>query len=194
MSTKTLMREKARKIRDTLTPAEAESFSREICNTVRNELNGEETVLLYTSKAPEVDTRPLMECLLSEGVRVVVPIIERETRTLRLSYLDDISVLVTSTFSVPEPVGNEVPARSEDIKTVIVPMLAFDRSGHRLGYGAGYYDRFLSGNRDTKKIGIAFSCQEVPSVPADENDIPMDIIVTEKEKIRCTDTRKGPGN
>ena len=87
---------------------------------------------------------PLIRHLLQKGVRVVVPIIERETRTLRLSCLEDPGDLVISTFSVPEPIGNEIPVCGEDLEVIIVPLLAFDRAGHRLGYGAGYYDRFLS--------------------------------------------------
>jgi 5-formyltetrahydrofolate cyclo-ligase len=66
-------------------------------------------------------------------------------------------------------------------------MLAFDRSGHRLGYGAGYYDRFLESNPHLLKIGLAFSCQEAQSLPSDAHDIRMDIIITEDEVIDCRD-------
>jgi len=125
---------------------------------------------------------------------VVVPIIERDTRSLRLSLINDPSVLVCSTFSVPEPIGNEIPACEDDIGAVVVPLIAFDRNGHRLGYGAGYYDRFLSGNPGLTKIGVAFSCQEVPETPADENDIAMDAIVTEHEVIRCHGHLSGSGD
>jgi 5-formyltetrahydrofolate cyclo-ligase len=58
-------------------------------------------------------------------------------------------------------------------------MLGFDRKGGRIGYGAGYYDRFLSKNPGLRKIGIAFACQEVDNLPVDENDIRMDAIITE---------------
>jgi 5-formyltetrahydrofolate cyclo-ligase len=163
----------------------AGSFSRSICDALCQRLNGEKTVMVYVSKPPEVDMMPLIRHLLQRGVRVVVPIIERETRTLRLSCLEDPGDLVCSTFMVPEPIGKEIPARGEDLEVVIVPLLAFDRSGHRLGYGAGYYDRFLSMYPQAKKIGAAFSCQEIGSVPADENDVAMDLIVTEREIISC---------
>ena len=141
--------------------------------------------MVYVPKPPEVDTMPLIRHLLQQGVRVVVPIIERETRTLRLSCLEDPDNLVISTFSVPEPIGKEIPVCGEDLEVVIVPLLAFDRAGHRLGYGAGYYDRFLSLYPRAKKIGAAFSCQEIRSVPADDNDVAMDMIVTERETITC---------
>jgi 5-formyltetrahydrofolate cyclo-ligase len=59
-------------------------------------------------------------------------------------------------------------------------MLGFDRTGGRIGYGAGYYDRFLAKNQNVRKIGIAFACQEYDNLPADENDIPMDSVITEE--------------
>jgi 5-formyltetrahydrofolate cyclo-ligase len=75
---------------------------------------------------------------------VIVPIIERETRTLRLSYLTNPDVLITSTFNVPEPIGNEIPVSADTVEVAIIPLIAFDLHGNRLGYGAGYYDRFLT--------------------------------------------------
>ena len=109
-----------------------------------------------------------------------MPIIVKEDISLRLSYLKDLSVLVPSTFGVPEPIGSEIPATGDDVDTIILPMLGFDRTGRRIGYGAGYYDRFLAKNRKLRKIGIAFSCQEYENLPVDENDIPMDCIITEE--------------
>jgi len=184
-STKEELRTQAREVRSGLNAAESRSFSRSICDTICQGLNGERTVMVYVPKPPEVDTMPLIRHLLEKGVRVVVPIIERETRTLRLSCLEDPGDLVISTFSVPEPIGNEIPVCGEDLEVIIVPLLAFDRAGHRLGYGAGYYDRFLSSYPRAKKIGAAFSCQEIGSVPADDNDVAMDIIITEREIIPC---------
>ncbi|HOB59884.1 MAG TPA: 5-formyltetrahydrofolate cyclo-ligase [Methanoregulaceae archaeon] len=177
---KQALREQAKAIRCRLTPEEVASRSEQIEHHLRSVINGESPVLVYVSKASEVDTRGLIDRLLASGTAVVVPIIERESRTLRLSYLRDPAVLVESTFSVPEPIGSEIPARAEEIAVVVVPMIAFDRRGHRLGYGAGYYDRFLSCHPHLRKIGIAFSCLEVPEIPGDENDVAMDLIVTEE--------------
>ncbi len=184
-SEKKQIRDRARVERGRLTPGEVDRKSHVICRSVRNILENQAIVMLYASKGQEVNTKPLMDALLSEDVGVVVPIIERETCSLRLSRVNDPSVLVCSTFSVPEPIGNEIPVREDEIGAVVVPMLAFDRRGHRLGYGAGYYDRFLSGHRDLCSIGVAFSCQEFPSIPAEPNDVAMDMIVTEHEIIRC---------
>jgi 5-formyltetrahydrofolate cyclo-ligase len=151
--------------------------------------------MVYTSKEKEVNTIPLIETLFKRGNPVIVPIIVKDDVSLRLSYIRDFSVLVPSTFGVPEPIGNEVRAIGEDVETIILPMLGFDRTGRRIGYGAGYYDRFLAKNRNFRKIGIAFACQEYDNLPADENDIPMDYIITEegivfsKEGGICGDQR-----
>jgi 5-formyltetrahydrofolate cyclo-ligase len=136
--------------------------------------------MVYTSKEKEVNTVPLITTLFKRGNPVIVPVIVKDDVSLRLSYLRDFSVLVPSTFGVPEPIGNEILAKGEHVDTIILPMLGFDRAGRRMGYGAGYYDRFLAKNRNVRKIGIAFACQEYDDLPADENDIPMDYIITER--------------
>ncbi|MCM2466047.1 5-formyltetrahydrofolate cyclo-ligase [Methanoculleus oceani] len=190
--TKAALREQAKEARSLLSPAEIATYSSSIEERLLDLLNGFTTVMVYASKAPEVETKGLIADLNLRGVRVVVPIIERETCSLRLSYLPDPAVLVPSTFNVPEPIGHEFPARPEDVEVVVIPMLAFDAEGNRLGYGAGYYDRFLCRYPHQKKIGIAFSCQEAQSIPADDNDVKMDYIVTEKGIIRHNG-RKGLG-
>jgi 5-formyltetrahydrofolate cyclo-ligase len=141
--------------------------------------------MIYASKPLEVNTKSLIGELISRGKTIVVPIIEKDTKTLRLSYLRDPDVLQESTFQVPEPIGRELPALASTIKAVIIPMLAFDKKGNRLGYGAGYYDRFLSSHPHLTRIGIAFSCQEVEEIPADATDAGMDIIVTDTCIISC---------
>jgi 5-formyltetrahydrofolate cyclo-ligase len=180
------MREDKKQIRnilrhrkDMLSPEERFEKSKEICRHLMKMISPGETVLAYTSKEKEVNTVPLITMLLAYGNPVVVPIIQSEDVTLRLSYLRDLGVLVPSTFDVPEPIGNEIPADGADVDTIILPMLGFDRRGGRIGYGAGYYDRFLEGYPDIRKIGIAFSCQEMESLPLDPHDIMMDATVTE---------------
>ena len=186
VSSKQALRDAAKQRRRAIPEDEIAKKSARICAYLLEVIDGCDPVMAYVSKPPEVDTHPFIRDLLREGRRVVVPIIEKETRTLRLSYLQDTTLLVKSTFHVPEPIGNEIPAQASDIRTVIIPLLAFDRRGNRLGYGAGYYDRFLAQNPGIKKIGVAFSCQETDSVPGDENDVRIDIVVTEDEVIHCT--------
>ena len=183
--TKTALRLQAKETRSLLSPTQIATLSRIIERRLLDLVNGFETIMVYVSKIPEVETECLITDLNRRGVRVVVPIIERETTSLRLSYLPDPSVLRASTFNVPEPLGHELPARPEDVQVIIIPMVAFDAKGNRLGYGAGYYDRFLCRYPHPIKIGVAFSCQQAERIPADGNDVKMDYIVTEKGVIRC---------
>lgn len=188
---KEVLRSRAREARAAMPEEKRKEYSCAICNRVVSVLDGQDPVLVYVSKPPEVETIPLITTLISRKTSVVVPIIEREERTLRLSFLRDPSHLSISTFSVPEPIGHELPADPGGIQVAIIPLIAFDRNGHRLGYGAGYYDRFLSRNPHMFKIGIGFSCQEVDRIPADGRDVSMDVIVTENEIIRTGRKRAG---
>ena len=176
---KNSVRQILRQRKDAMVPEDRLFKSHRICRHLMEIIRDGETVMVYTSKEKEVNTVPLISTLFEHGNPVVVPIIVKEDVSLRLSYLRDFSALVPSTFGVPEPIGSEIPAAAEDIGTIILPMLGFDRKGGRIGYGAGYYDRFLSKNRNLRKIGIAFACQEVDGLPVDENDIRMDCIITE---------------
>lgn len=135
--------------------------------------------MVYCAKEPEVETYWFIRYLIDKKIPVIVPIIQQQDISLRLSYLEDTACLVQSTFRVPEPVGSEIPADPLDVTSAIIPMLGYDLSGGRLGYGAGYYDRFLSENLHIRTIGIAYSNQETENLPIDINDIGMDVIVTE---------------
>jgi len=176
---KNRIRQILRQRKESLTPEERLTKSTRICRYIMDIISDGETVMVYTSKEKEVNTVPLITTLLKHGNPIVVPIIVKEDISLRLSYLKDRSVLVPSTFGVPEPIGSEIPAAANDVDTIILPMLGFDKHGGRIGYGAGYYDRFLSKNQTLRKIGIAYACQEVEHLPVDENDICMDYIITE---------------
>jgi 5-formyltetrahydrofolate cyclo-ligase len=179
---KNSVRQEMREKRELLSPDERHRKSLRISNNVLEFLKGE-TVMVYGSKEMEVNTSALIKSLLERGNPVIVPVIVRADISLRLSYLRDVSVLVPSTFGVPEPIGSEIPANPEDVDVIILPMLGFDRKGGRLGYGAGYYDRFLERNPEIRKIGIAFACQEADTVPVDEKDIRMNLIITENGTV-----------
>lgn len=86
-------------------------------------------------------------------------------------------------FLAPNKLSTDVPKAGE-YDLVIVPLLGFDRTGHRLGYGGGYYDKFLAANHCKRTIGLAFSSQEEDRLPAEEHDKRLDMIITEKEIIQ----------
>ena len=173
------LREVLRDRRWSLSARDRQESSRIICRSLAELVSRNERVMVYCAKEPEVETNSFIRYLLGAGIPVIVPIIQQEDVSLRLSYLQRSECLVPSTFHVPEPVGSEIPANPADVTSAIIPMLGFDRNGGRLGYGAGYYDRFLSQNQHIRTIGIAFSCQEVHQIPLDTNDVLMDLVVTE---------------
>ena len=182
---KSTLRAVLKERRAAMSPDVRAEKSRSICKKLFEETAEYSVIMAYAPKEPEVDTMPFIEELIAAGKTVVLPIIERETHTLRLSVIEDTKNLECSTFNVPEPVSAEIPISGCRVECVVLPMVGFDRRGNRLGYGAGYYDRFLEANPGVKKIGAAFSSQEAEMVPAEAFDVRMDEIVTEDEIILC---------
>ena len=185
MITKKELRETLKARREALSRTEQRGKAYYITCRLQKLLKPYHTILSYVAKDSEVESMVILNCLLEEGKSVVVPIIEKETHTLRLSYLTSMADLEPGTFRVPEPISCEKPAPVSLIDVVLVPMVGFDRAGHRLGYGAGYYDRFFAQNPDIPRIGMAYACQETESVPAEPFDARMDYVVTENEVICC---------
>jgi 5-formyltetrahydrofolate cyclo-ligase len=127
----------------------------------------------------EMDTRPLLDLLRDRGARICVPVVlDKETIVFRAFSPGD--ELVSGSFGTVGP-GPEAVELEPDI--MLVPLAAFDRRGHRIGYGGGYYDRAIhrlqQKGRNPRLIGIAFDCQEVASVPDEPHDIRLHGILTE---------------
>ncbi|PRR68698.1 5-formyltetrahydrofolate cyclo-ligase [Neomoorella humiferrea] len=147
-----------------------------------------EVVMSYVSFGSEVTTHALIKGALAVGKRVAVPLCVREGRCLIPSEIfafpDD---LRPGTWGILEPRQECLrPLDPQLIDLVIVPGVAFDRKGNRLGYGAGYYDRFLKTLRPGAAIiALAFSEQIVPDVYAEDHDLPVDMVVTDEEVINC---------
>jgi 5-formyltetrahydrofolate cyclo-ligase len=149
-------------------------------------------VMVYAAFRNEVETMPIIQHCLSEGKKVIVPVAIPKTRELLLSELRDPErELHPGTFGVPEPAPEFIrPFPAEGLDLILVPGVAFDEGGFRLGYGAGYYDRFFERlSRKVPSIGLAFETQIIDRVPADPTDRPVDFIITEKKLIDCTSNR-----
>lgn len=143
-----------------------------------------DTIHTYiSSKNNEVDTHDLIRLLLKQKKRVVVPVADKATRTLRHSELLSLSELVGGPYGILEP-RMVRPVPISELQVILVPALAVDRSGNRLGYGAGFYDRFLAGV-PVPTIVPAYDFQLVPAVPTESTDIPVHYVVTEEEVVRC---------
>ena len=138
----------------------------------------------YWPVGSELDCRPLLHQLRNAGWRCALPVVTAPALplTFRLWRPDD--GLVAGHYGIPEPPPSAAPCRPA---VVLVPLVAFDRAGHRLGQGAGHYDRTLAALRASGPvlaIGLAFAVQEEPALPVEPHDQPLDWIVTEAGALR----------
>ena len=133
----------------------------------------------YSPIRSELDPTPLMQSLAAQGARLALPVITQRGQSLRFRVWHAGDRLLPGSLGILEP----SPAATEIVPDIVlVPLAAFDRTGHRIGYGAGHYDRTLAGLHKSKgfaAIGLAFAAQEVKTVPALQHDVPLDYVLTE---------------
>ena len=143
-------------------------------------------VALYAPKGTEVETARIDAFARARGLRVVYPRIVGDER--RLAFHEaTIDALVSATFGLREPVASAPRVELSELAAVIVPGLAFDRAGGRIGWGRGYYDATLAAAPAAQRIGLAFECQIVDHVPRDPHDVPLHHVVTEAAIYRAAD-------
>ncbi|WP_053367142.1 5-formyltetrahydrofolate cyclo-ligase [Bacillus sp. FJAT-27245] len=132
------------------------------------------------SRPPEVDTYGIIEKAWREGKRIAVPKCLPATREMQFRYLTDFSQLEKVYYGLLEPIVEQTEhADLNDISLLVVPGLAFTRDGYRLGFGGGYYDRFLARYKG-ETASLAFNCQIVEQLPIEEHDRPVGLILTEE--------------
>lgn len=137
------------------------------------------TVSGFKPFADEIDVLPLMARLAGEGWRTALPVVAGRNKPLVFRAWAPGEPTVAGIWSIPVPPDSAPEVRPD---VLLVPMLAFDRSGFRLGYGGGFYDRTLAALRAVKPIvavGVAFAGQEMAEVPREAHDEPLDWILTE---------------
>jgi 5-formyltetrahydrofolate cyclo-ligase len=139
------------------------------------------TVLLFYSFGSEIPTAGTIQRALDAGKRVFLPLLEAgEMIAAELKPGDS---LAATTYGPKEP-SNRVAVDPGEVGLVVTPGLGFDRQGYRLGYGAGYYDRYLARLREaTPRVGIAFHQQLVPELPHEGGDQRLDMVVTDREVL-----------
>lgn len=179
--TKTEIRNLYKEKRKSLTAIQIEEKSIAMANQVLKLPIWDKTyyhLFLSIKSQKEVDTDMLLHILQGKDKQVVVCKSDFKSFSLKHFLLTDATLFKTNTFGIPEPQeGIEVPLDKIDV--VFVPLLAFDRSGHRIGYGKGFYDRFLSQCRsDSIKIGLSFFKPLAQHLKADQHDVPLDYVVT----------------
>jgi 5-formyltetrahydrofolate cyclo-ligase len=146
------------------------------------------TIMVYHALPDEVDTTRIIELALRRGKRVALPKTFRESLTMLAMEVRDLSSDLSRgpSYGIMEPREGLPIVEPAEIELVVVPGRAFDRSGHRLGRGAGYYDRYMvaPGFRAVK-AALAFDCQVFDAVPSRHYDVPVDFIITESRAIDC---------
>jgi len=136
-------------------------------------------IAAYWPFRTEIDPRPLMLALHARGYRVVLPVVVRKAAPLKFRLWGPGATLVKAGLGGPAP---DVGAPELEPDLLLVPMLAFDDTGFRLGYGGGFYDRTLErlrGLKPVRAVGAAYEAQRVPAVPRDVTDQRLDAILTE---------------
>jgi 5-formyltetrahydrofolate cyclo-ligase len=131
----------------------------------------------------EINPLPLMRKLAAAGARLALPVVAGRGKPLMMRAWGIGEPLAAGVWGIREPPPSAAVV-APDI--LIVPLLAFDRAGHRIGYGAGYYDMTIAALRARRAvvaIGVAFSAQEIAAVPATPHDAPLDLVLTEREVI-----------
>lgn len=184
---KALIRSRARLVRGALTPVRRETAAEAVAERALTlpEVVRARAVLAYGATAEELDTEPLLAALRAEGVRVALPRVTGR-RALDLHWVEDPGVCVPGSFGIPEPPESCLRAHLDDLDLVLVPGVAFDRTGHRLGYGGGFYDALLAALPSrAHSVGLAFDEQIVERIPAEEHDRPVDAVVTPSAVYRA---------
>ncbi|MBA9025422.1 5-formyltetrahydrofolate cyclo-ligase [Peribacillus huizhouensis] len=173
------IREEMKRRLSSLSTIEHTQFSRDIAQNVfaLKEWKQAETIGITVAVHPEPETKFIIEQAWLEGKRVAVPKCIPSSKQLDFRYITSFSELETVYFGLLEPVLQTEHANKEDLSLLVVPGLAFTRQGYRLGFGGGYYDRFLTDYKG-KLLSLAFELQLMEYLPIEGHDIPVAQIIT----------------
>ena len=132
------------------------------------------TIYGYLPYNQEVRTVPMLEQALKDGKRVAVPKVYGDE--MKFLYLDDLSLVEKGYAGIPEPIADD-PLADDDTALVLMPGLAFDPAGHRIGYGGGFYDKFLAAEPNHPTLALCYEFQMLPRLDTEEHDIPVDTVL-----------------
>lgn len=173
---KRLLRKRIKEIKAEYSADELERMSADVIGNLLNDadLQRGKTIVAYYSLPDEVDTRMLIHTLVQQGKTVLLPTVVGDDIVLR--HYEGSHSLRIGQYGISEPQG-KVFCDYDNIDVVIVPGIAFDSDGHRLGRGKGYYDRFLPTVKSAVKIGICFPFQFLENIPFEQHDAAMTKVV-----------------
>ncbi|MCD7708888.1 MAG: 5-formyltetrahydrofolate cyclo-ligase [Clostridiales bacterium] len=177
MESKAELRKKILSLRDNIDPDEREDKSRKICEILLAEpwYESSDKILVYAAIKSEVSLKYFCECALRDGKKLYFP--RTDGDKMEFFGAEKYEDFSKGNFGVMEPIGDDI--FSEENAPILAPGAAFSESGQRIGYGKGYYDRYLATRPKLFPVGICFSAQIVKEIDADEHDIPMRAIAYE---------------
>lgn len=132
------------------------------------------TIYGYLPYNQEVRTVPMLERALKDGKKVAVPKVYGEE--MKFLYLDDLNAVAKGYAGIPEPIADE-PVAQDKTALVLMPGLAFDPQGHRIGYGGGFYDKFLAAEPNHPTLALCYEFQMLPKLDVEDHDIPVDTVL-----------------
>ena len=184
---KAQLREKLKELRSQVDPGLAEAASQGVWNLLAKqpEFQKARSIGAFASTPGEINTYPILEGVLDLGKKLYLPRVTADKTRFEYYPVSDFNQLSSGTYGIQEPSGTK-PAPWEELDLVLVPGLAFDPKGNRLGFGKGYYDRVLPLLRKSVlSVGLAYSFQVVPEVPVTPADAPVKALLSEKGFLYC---------
>lgn len=159
-----------------MTPQQIRDKSARLCEMFlqTEQYKQAKTVYGYLPYNQEVRTVALLQQALNDGKQVAVPKVYGDE--MRFIYISDFDGLEKSDMGIPEPVADE-PIANDPKALVLMPGVAFDKAGHRIGYGGGYYDKFLAAEPDHPTVALCYDFQVLPKIETEEFDIPVDLVL-----------------
>lgn len=158
-----------------------EGMDRELFNNLINLdlFKKAKSIFIYLSFGSEIDTRPIIDIALEDGKEVYIPKVYKSNKDMKAIRLNSYDNLEENSMGILEPKDDSSFIAKENIDLIIVPGAVFDIHGNRIGYGGGYYDRFLADIKDKRnKVVLAYDLQVVDFIEVEEHDIKMDYIIT----------------
>ena len=173
---KTELRREIRARKRAMTEAEIEERSARLAQLffASGAYQNAKTIYGYLPYNQEVRTVPMLERALKDGKKVAVPKVYGEE--MKFLYLDDLNAVAKGYAGIPEPIADE-PVAQDKTALVLMPGLAFDPQGHRIGYGGGFYDKFLAAEPNHPTLALCYEFQMLPKLDVEDHDIPVDMVL-----------------
>lgn len=171
--------------RNAVTPAQRDIASRALVEQLYTQdwFTHKQAFALYCAMPSEIDTQPLITALWQHQKNCYLPRITAENQLVFAHYTAD-TALVPNRFGIAEPTASAPLCTINNLDVIFMPLVAFDKEGHRLGMGAGFYDKTLAGLREQKTrpllVGLAYELQKADYIPQDPWDIDLNVVVTEQ--------------